>query len=144
MKIIVKSRERARKDSFDENLTESIAIISIYTPGDPPNHFCRRSNIKKCLYLCFHDIGNRDSTGISMTKDDANKVADFVEWCIENKIKELWVHCDAGISRSAGVAAAIMKFLTGDDSEIYDNPYRRPNSHCYTLTLQTLMEKAEK
>ena len=144
MKIIVKSRNMAKRDSYKDDLAESIAIISIYTPGDTPNDFCRRSSIKKCLYLCFHDIGNRDSTGLPMMQSDANKVADFVNWCVENEIKELWVHCDAGVSRSAGVAAAIMKFLTGDDSEIYDNPYHRPNSHCYTLTLQTLLEKAEK
>ena len=26
-----------------------------------------------------------------MMQSDANKVADFVNWCVENEIKELWV-----------------------------------------------------
>lgn len=48
------------------------------------------------------------------------------------------VHCDAGISRSAGVAAAILKHTTGDDSSIFENGLYDPNLWCYQKTLAAL------
>ena len=48
------------------------------------------------------------------------------------------VHCDAGISRSAGIAAAILKHTTGDDSSIFVNGQYDPNLWCYRKTLEAL------
>lgn len=50
------------------------------------------------------------------------------------------VHCDAGISRSSGVAAGILKALIGDDTQIFNSPRYRPNMRCYRLVLQALIE----
>ena len=71
-----------------------------------------------------------------MTDDDAKRVADFV--CDHGDTKII-VHCDAGISRSAGVAAAILKYLTDDDSAIFDSHRYHPNMWCYRKTLNALM-----
>lgn len=49
------------------------------------------------------------------------------------------VHCDAGISRSSGIAAAILKAYTNDDIIIFDNPKYRPNMLCYRTTLNELI-----
>ena len=51
------------------------------------------------------------------------------------------VHCDAGISRSSGVAAAILKAKTGDDSQIFNSPKYRPNMRCYRIILDELMQE---
>ena len=51
------------------------------------------------------------------------------------------VHCDAGISRSSGVAAAILKAKTGDDSQIFNNPKYRPNMRCYRIVLDEFMQE---
>ena len=45
---------------------------------------------------------------------------------------------DAGISRSVGVAAAILKYTTGDDSSIFGNGLYDPNERCYRKTLEAL------
>jgi hypothetical protein len=43
-----------------------------------------------------------------------------------------------GICRSAGIAAAISKVLTGDDSRFFDKSRYVPNMLCYRLTLEAL------
>lgn len=143
MKIIVKSRLQAFRDSYD-NCNVKTAIISINTPGCPENTFCASENLVRVLPLFFHDIGVRDRTGVPMGEGDAVKIAEFVEWCKDNEVEELWVHCDAGISRSSGVAAAILQYLTGDDSAIFDSPRYYPNMVCYRLTLNALLNGAKK
>jgi predicted protein tyrosine phosphatase len=51
-------------------------------------------------------------------------------------IERLLVHCDAGMSRSPAVAAAISKGLSGDDSAFFGGRYR-PNMRVYRMLLQT-------
>lgn len=145
MNILVKSRAKARSDSYaSANQTTRKAIISISTPGDTQNTFDRGNrSIKKILYLQFHDIGMRDSEGIPISDKDVQEIVEFVHWCEIASIKEIWVHCDAGISRSSGVAAALMKYFNGDDSPIFDNPRYVPNSGCYFKVLEALMRERE-
>lgn len=120
-----------------------IGIISITTPGDVPNTFADKSNIIGILRLSFHDIRMRDRKGIQMTEEDAEKIAEFVHKCEDKKVDEIWVHCDAGVSRSAGVGAAILKYLTGNDDRIFNSPRYMPNTVCYRLTLNALMKKEQ-
>ena len=112
-----------------------MAIISINTPGEEANKFARRSEIKDVLSLFFDDIEYDEEKGIFMTEEDADKILAFVDKCEKQNIDELWVHCDAGISRSAGVAGAILKILTGDDSQVFDSFAYCPNMHCYRTVL---------
>ncbi len=53
----------------------------------------------------------------------------------QGSIERLIVHCDAGLSRSPGVAAAISKALTGDDSQYFGGRYR-PNMRVYRTLLE--------
>lgn len=50
------------------------------------------------------------------------------------------VHCEAGISRSAGVAAAaaISKYLDQDDLTIFNSHSYYPNFLCYYYVLEAL------
>ena len=69
-----------------------------------------------------------------ITEADALKIVSFVaeeEKCIDKLI----VHCEAGVSRSAGVAAAIMKALYDDDRPVFNNPRYVPNMTCYRTVL---------
>ena len=138
MEIIVKNRVQARKDSF-KSLNKTVAIISINTPCDELNKFNRCTAIRRVLYLIFDDIEYVNMEhGIFMSETDAQKISEFVSWCKKANIEELWVHCDAGVSRSAGVAGAIMEYLEGDNSKIFSNPDFYPNMWCYDLTLKAL------
>ena len=64
---------------------------------------------------------------------DAERIVEFSK---KYKDKLLIIHCDAGISRSSGIAAAILRHYTGDDAEIFDNYSYDPNMWCYFKTLK--------
>lgn len=70
------------------------------------------------------------------SENDAKRIADMVKSI--DDIDELWIHCYAGISRSSGVAAAISKYLTNDDS-YYFNHYI-PNMRIFRMTLEALFD----
>lgn len=110
------------------------AIISISSVNSDTPQFSENPTIKHILKLHFND---EEEGSVAMTPTDARRIASFVKTC-KNDVEQFVVHCDAGVSRSAGVAAAIMKYLTGDDSKIFDNQHYCPNMNCYRLTLTEL------
>ena len=64
------------------------------------------------------------------------KIAKFV-MRHKDSIEQIIVHCDMGISRSAGVAGAIAKYLNNDDNKFFMAPYT-PNMTCYHKVLFAL------
>ena len=92
-----------------------------------------------CLSFCDADRPGTDVYGHMvterdlMTDADASRVAALVKG---HPNEDVIVHCDAGISRSAGVAAAIAKFRSGDDTVIFKS--YRPNMWAYRKTLNAL------
>ena len=113
--------------------------------------FCSEENkVLQILSLCFADadqpgpdIYGYDARVEDLMRDeDAAKVAELLRTYPDT---DVIVHCDAGISRSAGIAAAILKHTTGDDSSIFQNGLYDPNLWCYRKTLQALTaEQTEK
>ena len=94
------------------------------------------------LELSFVDADEPDSLDVNdiiaaekdlMCDRDAERI---VEYSKKHKDKLLIIHCDAGISRSSGIAAAILRHYTGDDAEIFDNYSYDPNMWCYFKTLK--------
>lgn len=51
-----------------------------------------------------------------------------------SEIERIIVHCDAGVSRSAAVAAALARALNDDDTEFFGGRYK-PNMRVYRLLL---------
>lgn len=96
------------------------------------------------LYFTDADKPGKDVYGRSVEEADLITEGDaFLVKRLLSKFPDtdVIVHCDAGISRSSGVAAAILKVYTGDDSQIFDNPRYRPNMRCYRMVLNELMEE---
>jgi len=131
--IIVMSRSEARRFSFNKNIPPCI-IISIDTDG-VHNNLNRNQNIKAVKNFTFDDIEDGDN---AITHGQANAIADFVKRWID-RVDTVVVHCDAGVSRSAGVGAAIMKWANNDDSLIFDNGKFCPNMRCFRFMLNALM-----
>lgn len=100
------------------------------------------SGIIDVLHVKFNDTDSKNYLDGGITRSDAKKICDFV-----NKYKnipildKIIVHCEAGQSRSAGVAAAIMKYLNNDDTPIFNNPMYKPNMLCYRTVLDALFEE---
>lgn len=115
-------------------------IISITDPDSAPAKFHRNPQIKSVLRLSFEDV-DADTDG-AMTKEDAEKIVFFVKrW--KTKVPHIIVHCEAGISRSAGICAALMLWLTGSDQAVFDDLQYRPNMRCYRLVLNEVQEELD-
>jgi protein-tyrosine phosphatase len=137
MQIKIMSREQAKKFCFQKHDEKSL-IISIYDPDkEPPNLFMTvQNNVKSILYCSFFD--EEKDKNDCITFKQAQTIADAVK-SFSDYVELIVVHCEAGISRSAGVAGAIMKFINGDDAEAFSNG-RIPNMTCYRRVLEKLME----
>lgn len=139
--IIVLDKSKAQRLSYNDLSSDKI-VISIRTPSDEKAKFdSNNKTIKDILYLEFYDISYNSQEIFKgytpMTDDDAIQIRDFVlKW--KDKVDTLWIHCDAGISRSAGVAAGILEFLGEDISYIFDSKMYYPNLLCYHKTLNIL------
>lgn len=135
MKIKIMNRKEARRISFSDQ-EESTIIISITDIDMPDNTFNRTGWLKAVLKLKFDDEEQGHPNCI--TEEDTSQISAFIkEW--KEKVNRIIVHCDAGRSRSAGVGAAIMKFLNDDDMPVFESNKFCPNMTCYRKTLNALM-----
>lgn len=140
MEIVVMNRQQAIEYCHTPHKEQSI-IISIYTPceeyhDEPFMSTIIGNGVYEICRVEFFDIDNHYpiSTG-RMTMDHAEIIADTIE---RNLDKKIIVHCDAGQSRSAGIAAAISKYYNGTDEEFFSNEKMVPNMWCYRLMLTQL------
>lgn len=141
MNFYVCSRENAKRMSY--KICEPTLIISITDPNKMPNNFAKNPNIKSICRVMFDDIDkNEEKEGylIAMTEKDAEKIKSCVEKH-KDKVDCIIVHCEAGISRSSGVMAAIQKYLIGSDEAIFNNAKYCPNMHCYKMMLEQFFGK---
>ena len=94
-------------------------------------------NLRGILRRTFFDVSVDSEEYPAMTEEDAKAVAEFV---LEHKdhVKLFVVHCQAGLCRSPGAAAAISKWIQGDDEFFYKN--YRPNSLVYRKVYDQLLE----
>lgn len=144
MTIKIFSRQQAIKQSYTD-FDGSKIIISISDPFNEKVKFNRTNrSIKDILYLSFYDISEETRSIFggyeSMSPIDAALIRDFVlKW--EKFVDEIWVQCEMGISRSAGIAAAISEHFELDSSSILNNSNYYPNMLCYNLTKEAFNKK---
>lgn len=139
-----KTINRKRAEEYcNQKHDKSSVIISISDTWDIelPEVYCSdTNNVKAILSLSFDDVekedkDNLDGTEYCMSFTDGNRIATFINnWY--NKVDTIIVHCDGGVSRSAGVTAAIMRVKEGDDWPIFNNRNKHPNMTCYLRTLK--------
>jgi len=140
-------------------LNRDYLVISISTPESPPAKIVRNAHTLGILRLWFDDLDRADfgqatrayfKRGIRLfTEADAYSILNFVRVALKfNNIKAIVCHCDAGISRSSGTAAALSKILNGNDFAMFKKPYV-PNMLVYRTILEVhdktkLLRKWEK
>ena len=110
-------------------------MISISAPNDKPKLPINKNRIAT-LSLGFHDIDKSLKEYKIFSKKDAYKIFEFLK--LNKSIKNIVIHCDAGISRSPGVAAALAKIFNKDDS-LYFKTYL-PNRLVYKTMLDVWWE----
>lgn len=133
MEIIIMSRSEIEEYAVPEGL--KVDVISIYDSHNFPTDFLYEPDrrIHNVIQLEFEDVerGHADS----MEKLQAMDIAQFVQ-SLDKDTDKLIVHCEMGMSRSTGVAAAIMKFLGQDNWKVFNDRSYCPNMWCYRLVLE--------
>ena len=124
------------KNKLKDYVTDKNYIIISTTTDDTPAVVNVPED--KVIRFTFEDIGKNDK-GRVFSKEDALAIKNFISSRLDN-LEQIVCSCDAGLSRSPAMAAAISYWLNGSDKTIWDNPRYTPNSHVYTTLLYTLME----
>lgn len=133
IKVIILSRLEAI-EYMSENLNgQKTAVVSISTPGDKSPVFKNKDMID-AIYLKFYDIEAKYGDIYPARHKDVKNVKEFID---KNKdlVNCILVHCDAGVSRSSAMAAAICDYLEIEHDIFFDG-YHVPNSHVYRLMCQ--------
>lgn len=139
--MIVKCMARKILEKNINNFDVPTIIISIRSIGDkPPKKLFLYSNpqVKDFITLAFDDVITYCQGYYPITEQQARKIARFVMRYKDSRVEQIVVHCDAGISRSAGVAAAIAKYLNGNDDDFFIRSPYHPNMTCYSKVLFAL------
>jgi predicted protein tyrosine phosphatase len=138
IQLLVLSREEARSVAPQV----PYIVISITDP-EKEDAVIADSYLRLAIFrLKFHDILGTDSVLLAdssstyeraMTQKEAQAALNFVREHLE-KVKLIVCHCEAGISRSAAVAAALSRMLNSQDQFFFDNYW--PNRWVYELLLK--------
>ena len=125
------------------------AIISITDPDKEFADFAPNENRIDILSLQFYDLEDiRDDMKLEeaaeyvtafgeglFSHEQAVQIINFVEG-IKDKINGFLIHCEAGVSRSAAVAAAIELMLNGSSERIFQDRRYSPNAYVYRKLLE--------
>lgn len=136
MNILVLSRRQVEcLDHYERIVNIPHILISIEPEAcQIPEH----PLLHKWMSLYFHDVddeGIAERNGLEMMDlEDADLILMFIE-DHKDKVEGIVVQCEAGISRSAGIAAALDLILNGDDKKWWKSAWHIPNRHCYSAMI---------
>jgi predicted protein tyrosine phosphatase len=132
--------------------TEPHIIISILSPGAPEDaKLPITESTMGVLRLRFHDIDTEDKSedfreyirlsGISehelFCDPHAQQIVDFaLKHKRDSALRAVLVHCEAGVSRSPAVAAAVAQGVFNQDPSPILNEYRGHNRRVFVTTLR--------
>jgi len=130
-RFVVLSRSLIRQYEPDE----PHIVISVTNPGLPgavlPDLESRRAELR----LRFHDTGDYGQPLgdlIVMQDEEANAILSFIALHALD-IQTIVCQCEAGMSRSAGIAAALSRILQDEDRFFYAN--FAPNRWVYRMLM---------
>lgn len=120
-------------------------IVSINCPGEEPASIKTNELTLGRVNLFFWDLdrhvdGSTQESCPLMTERDAEAIATLVHDNLV-RLERIVVHCTAGKSRSAAVAAACHLVLNGSDKQIFADGRYFPNMLVYRLTSAALYAK---
>lgn len=108
-------------------------VVSITDYGAPEAIVAASPNQLGVLRLQFHDADTVQAGRVVISEEDARTITRFVQ---QHRAKAdlIICQCEAGISRSSGVAAALSKWLNSDDAPFFRHYV--PNRLVYRTVLE--------
>ena len=138
MKISILSKSELFRLIENKQLTSKSAVISF---ADEEDDFLDYPDNVNVLKVVFYDI--RPSSTVKEHYDkllpEAKDIAIFVNQAIKDG-KDIICQCDYGISRSAGLAAAILQRYAHRGLDVFADYRYTPNQFVYNKVYKALME----
>ena len=135
MKFLTLSQKQIKNSAIYNSIKEKHVVISITSAEDEEITIPFNTHRVSQLYLKFDDVQDIDSRYIYFDRSMANQILEFVEKYI-NSVSLIIVQCQAGLSRSVAIAAALSKIINYTDDNIYTKGI--PNMFVYTTLLDEL------
>jgi len=141
MKLITLNRAQVEKENC---IRDSHTIISIYNSGDEPPKLKTNEHTLATKFFQFDDVDLEEPGKVVFNENLAREIKNFIYGWPSAEI--VVCQCEAGQSRSVGLAAALAKFFNDDDLEFFEGPgmyapARLPNMHVYRVMLNLLHEE---
>lgn len=139
-RVTVMSRPKAVRYTRKKHVPDTAAMVSI---ASACHYYSSRP--RPCNHVpfigrfTFDDIVPGED-GCPMTDTDARQIAKFVADIEENGVTHIIIHCDAGVSRSAGVAKAIAESRGLPETAVHYENVPNPNPHVYRFMKEALSE----
>ena len=136
--VIIMSRSQITRLINTYGIDEDIAVVSFADTKDDFIEFPKETDV---LFVDFYDL-----TPFSIPVDEYDSIllqAKEIAAFVNNKIKEgktILCQCDYGISRSAGLAAAIYERWLGKGIEIFSDYRYSPNQFVFNKILHELKQ----
>jgi len=126
--------DRLRAERYRSN--ERYAMISLGDPGQAFPDFLDDPNRLAVTRLTFFDISTRSSGHRSFGGQDARIILDFFDE-MRSKVRLFAIHCEAGVSRSWGVALGL-SLVAGNAERYVEGGY--PNA----LVVHSILREHER
>ena len=112
-------------DVFEQPFSNNAVIVC----SDRDNRFVSSGELKHMLILPFSDDEDRNAIG-AFNSAYARAIIRYVE-NLPDEVTDLYICCSKGGSRSAAVAAALLRMSGRSDKDVWLNPYYVPNTLVY-------------
>lgn len=139
MKYYVTACSRQGVRNVISKQDSSTLVISIRDPGSEPVFAENEELPRVCAILQLEFWDEIDDSYGCMSEEQAYLVAAYI-MKYSPFVSNIIVNCEGGVSRSAGTAAAISKWLNGNDEKFFDYFHSSyvPNMTCYKRVLWAL------
>jgi predicted protein tyrosine phosphatase len=111
----------ARDYNFVSKINVPFVAISVVSPEHEDYEVAYNPLCKDILYLRFHDVieggqvNSLQEVGNIITHFNDDQAREIIEYALNHKeIKNFMINCEAGMSRSAGIAFALSEILNED------------------------------
>lgn len=135
MSFLVLGRQHVCRPEYTPELPH--IVISVTDPDEPEALYLPTDMRRDILRLSFFDINEPIGNLTMVSNDDIEQIVEFVtKW--KDEVQLIVTQCEAGISRSSGIAAGLSKWLNDDASFFFDNYL--PNSLVYSKLVKRLLD----
>jgi predicted protein tyrosine phosphatase len=121
-----------KADAFDLPMNRNALILCT----DRTNRFINGKNIIYKFVMPFLDVETAKTPG-DFTAAHAKAIIRFIE-SLPDSVTDLYICCSKGGSRSAALAAAILKGSGRSDDAVWKNPFYCPNKLVYRIMCNEL------